>query len=501
MRPARLFLALLVGQAVLGSPARSQTASGVSASEVYENTTEGSSPWYAREAVDAYLATYALPSVRSPAPSLRPSALDIPADSLTGVVRQYCVVCHNDVMLTGNLTLSDFAVERAPEMAETAEKMIVKLRAGMMPIPGAPRPSADTLLALVETLETLIDEAAIQRPNPGGRTFQRLNRAEYESAIRDLLGMEVSAGDYLPLDTKSANFDNIADAQMLSPTLLDAYLNGASEISRLAVGDPNASSTERTYTLSGYLSQTERVKGAPFGTRGGISVVHTFPADGEYAFNMTLEHTTTGAGFFGQIARFEQMEVSINGERVALLDVDQWMSFSDANGITMETERVFVRAGPQRVSAAFLTRTEGPVEDLMSPHDWSLADRHTGISGYGLTLLPHLRDFVVGGPYTTTGVSETPARRKIFVCRPTTPDEARPCAEEIVSRLATQAYRRPLEDREVRRVRPRSTSESGWAGVSRTSSVSLTDDADTSNLNFRPFRDRRRGHVHPSAVT
>ena len=430
---ARWAVALFVAHAVLVSPALSQTA--------------------VRDAMDSYLAAYARPSVRGPAPSLRssvrPRMLDIPADSLTGVVKQYCVVCHNQVMLTGNLSLEDFEVERASELAETAEKMIIKLRAGMMPAPGAPRPSADTLLALVETLETLIDEAASGRPNPGGRTFQRLNRAEYESSIRDLLGMDVSAGDYLPLDTKSANFDNIAEAQMLSPTLLDAYLNAASEISRLAVGDPNASSSERTYTLSGYLSQTERVEGAPFGTRGGASVVHTFPADGEYSFTMTLEHTTTGDGFFGRIARDEQMEVSINGERVALLDVDQWMTFADANGIAMETDPVFVRAGPQRVTAAFLTRTEGPVEDLMSPHDWSLADRHTGISGYGLTLLPHLRDLVVGGPYSTTGVSETPARREIFVCRPTTPDEARPCAEEIISRLASRAYRRPLEDRDL----------------------------------------------------
>ncbi len=377
------------------------------------------------------------------------SARAILPDSLTAVVKQYCVVCHNDAMMTGNLSLAEFDVARAPELAETAEKMIVKLRAGMMPAPGAPRPSPDTLLALVETLETLIDEAAAQRPNPGGRTFQRLNRPEYESAVRDLLGIDIDAGDYLPLDTKSANFDNIADVQMMSPTLLESYLNGASEISRLAIGDPDAAPSDRKYTISGYASQTERVEGAPFGTRGGISTEHIFPASGDYTFTMTLEHTTTGAGFFGQIARFEQMEVSINGRRAALLDVDQWMTFDDAEVIYMETEPIHVLAGPQRVTAAFVKRTEGPAEDLMSPHDWSLADRHTGISGYGLTFLPHLRDLVIGGPHRVTGVSETPSRRAIFSCYPESLDEERACAEEIVSRLARKAYRRPLNDRDL----------------------------------------------------
>ena len=159
-----------------------------------------------------YLMDYSDHSVRGPGPALpadSPShaALSIPADSLTAVVKQYCVVCHNDVMLTGNLTLTDFEVERAAQMPERAEKMIVKLRAGMMPLPGAPRPGPDTLLALVETLETLIDEAAANDPNPGSRPFQRLNRAEYASSIHDLLDLDIDAGDYLPLDTKSANFD------------------------------------------------------------------------------------------------------------------------------------------------------------------------------------------------------------------------------------------------------------------------------------------------------
>ena len=406
--------------------------------------------------VQQYLAAYASPSVRGPAPSsfsvrAEGSRPTIPADSLTAVVKQYCVVCHNDVMLTGNLSLSEFDVAAAPEMAATAEKMIVKLRAGMMPIPGAPRPSPDTLLALVETLERLIDEAAAAAPNPGHRTFQRLNRAEYAASIEDLLGLEVDAGAYLPLDTKSANFDNIADVQLLSPTLMNAYLSAASEITRMAVGNPHAYASEATFKVSRWNSQTERVEGAPRGTRGGISVVHNFPADGEYLFRVSFHHETTGALYGSGRAALhtaegpEQLEISIDGERVALMEIDRWMHRSDPDGVNLRTGAIPVRAGPHRVSAAFIKRFEGPLQDLVSPHDWSLAS--TSIAdAYGFTSLPHLRDMAINGPHNPTGVSETPSRTKIFSCRPTSAAEEPTCAEEIVERLGAQAYRRPLTE-------------------------------------------------------
>ena len=365
------------------------------------------------------------------------------AEAYNAVIRRYCVICHNDQLLTGNLTLAAFDVGEADRHAETAEKMIRKLTAGMMPPPPMPRPGGDTLAALARALEARIDSTAAAHPNPGRRTFQRLNRAEYRSSIRDLLALDIDAGDYLPLDTKSANFDNIADVQMLSPTLMGAYLNAASEISRLAVGDPNATLSSTTYTNPGYTTQWDRVEGAPRGTRGGISVVHHFPADGEYVFKLAFEHTTTG-GFYGQTTKGEQIEVSVNGERAARLEVDRWMHTRDPNGVKMETDPIFVRAGPQRVSAAFIRRFEGPIEDLMSPHDWSLADRQIGVRGYGITALAHLKDLVINGPHHPTGVSDTPSRRKIFTCRPTTPADARPCATEIISRLGSQAFRRPL---------------------------------------------------------
>jgi len=380
-------------------------------------------------------------------PSTRaPSALE-PA-SHNEVIETYCVRCHSDRRLTGNLSLQGFDTEAAAESAEVAERMVRKLRAAMMPPPGARRPAGDTLLALVEALEAELDAAAADHPMPGSRTFQRLNQAEYEGSIRELLALDIDAGRYLPLDTKSANFDNIADVQLLSPMLLDGYMNAASEIARLAVGDPDALPSTATYTNPGYVTQWDRVEGAPFGTRGGISVSHTFPADAEYVFNMAFEHTTTG-GFFGGTTRGEQIELSIDGERAQLLEVDRWMDVSDPNGVNMRSHPIFVRAGPHRVTAAFLRQNEGPKEDLVSPHEWSLTDRQIGVSGYGVTAVAHLKDLAIVGPHNATGVSDTPARMKIFTCRPTSSAEARPCAQRIVTRLGTRAFRRSLTSEDV----------------------------------------------------
>ena len=382
----------------------------------------------------------------SPALAVNSTGAPHPApETLTGLVRTYCVVCHNDVLLTGNTTLQGFEVENATDNAQTAERMIMKLRAGMMPPPGFPRPGGDSLVALVETLESTLDEAAARNPNPGNRTFQRLNRAEYEASVQSLLGLRVDAGLYLPLDTKSANFDNIADVQLLSPTLMDAYLNAAAEISRLAVGNLEVQPSETTYSKSGYFSQWERIDGAPFGTRGGISALHNFPADGEYSVKMAFDHTTTGE-FFGNVTQGEQIEISIDGERVALLNVDQFMHVADPNGANQESQSFFVTAGPHQVSAVFLKQFEGPVPDLMSRHDWSLADRRIGADGYGITALPHIKDLTIAGPFQVTGVSENPVRRRIFTCRPTAPEEAEACARDIVTRLGSAAFRRSLTE-------------------------------------------------------
>jgi len=372
----------------------------------------------------------------------------IPADVLTQVVKRYCQRCHNDELRRGNLSLRDFDVATAPQMAELSEKVVAKLRSGMMPPPGQMRPSTDTLQVLVETVEHQLDSAAAAKPNPGGRTFQRLNRAEYAAAIRDLLSLDIDPGAYLPPDTKSENFDNIADVQVLSPTLLDAYLRAASDISWLAVGNPKATAASATYNVPRTASQVDHVDGAPFGTRGGVAVPHVFPADGNYVFKVFFYHETTGA-FAGGNARSEQIEISIDGTRVALLDIDRWMTASDPNGVSMATEPIRVSAGPHRVAAAFIPPDfQAVAQDLISPLKWSLAST-SNATAYGFSLLPHLRDLVISGPFNPSGVSDTPVRRKIFSCRPAPARDARSCAQAIVSRLAGEAFRRPLAARDT----------------------------------------------------
>ena len=364
------------------------------------------------------------------------------------VLGRYCFRCHNDAMLTGGLSLESFDAANAGEQADIAEKMIRKLQAGMMPPPIAQRPDEATYAALITALETSVDSAAAANPNPGRRSFQRLNRPEYERAIVDLFALEIAAGDWLPLDTMSANFDNIADAQTLSPMLLESYLNAAADISRMVVGDRNAPPIDVTYSNPTYVSQHpwNHVEGAPFGTRGGMVVEHVFPADGEYIFQLRFRS--------GANTRLEDIDVSINGERVALLAYNT-VRQGDADGrggVPMQTEPIFVRAGQHQVAAAFVRRSDGPYEDLIRPHDWSFAGGGSG--GAGVTTLPHLRDLIVSGPNTITGISDTPSRERIFVCRPTLPAEERPCAREIIAQVGSEAYRRDLSDDELDALMP-----------------------------------------------
>ncbi len=389
----------------------------------------------------------------APAPTPQTQATDQNA-----VVKRYCVGCHNDRMKTGGLTLEHFDVAQAPQNAETAEAMIRKLQAGLMPPPGGPRPTPEAHAALVKTLETTIDSAAAARPNPGVRVFQRLNRPEYARAIKDLLLLDVDAGNWLPLDQKSANFDNIADAQALSPTLLEAYLNAAAAISRMAVGDRSATNVDVTYTNPGFVSQHpwDHIDGTPFGTRGGMAIAHVFPADGAYVFEVTLQS--------GANSRFEDIDISIDGERVALLEYEtQPAGGADGRGaVHVRTEPIDVRAGQHSVAAAFVKRSEGPYEDLIRPHDWSYAGGGSG--GPGITTLPHLRDLIVKGPASVTGVSDNPTRAKIFTCRPTSASEERPCARQIIAKVGAEAYRRPVTAAEVERLMPFYEAGAGKAG-------------------------------------
>jgi hypothetical protein len=223
---------------------------------------------------------------------------------------------------------------------------------------------------------------------------------------------------------------------------MEGYLRAASQISRLAVGDRNATATSTTWKVPRTQSQMRHVDGAPIGTRGGLSVVHVFPADGEYQFKILLHSGPTGDLFGGPYGG-EKLDISIDGERVALIDINPRMNEQDPTGLNMFSPKIHIKAGPQRVSAAFISRFDGPVDDLMIQIEHTLADTNIG-EVFGTTALPHIRDFTVSGPYAVTGISDTVSRRRIFGCRPTTLSEESACATDIVKRLATQAYRGPV---------------------------------------------------------
>ena len=370
------------------------------------------------------------------------TAADLTPEELTAVVQKYCVVCHNDQMLTGNLSLQTFDVAAAPERWEDAEKMITKLRVQMMPPPGMPRPGPDTLLALVETIEQVIDEAAAENPRPGHRSFARLPRAEYERSIKELLGLDVNSSEWLPLDQYLANFDNMAAAHTLSPAVLQSYLKAANEVARMAVGQADVASRSWTYKVPHQQSQHpwEHVDGAPVGTRGGTVVDHIFLADGWYVFE-------AGLGLGDQA--YDELDISIDGERVALLQLEILdVDGNHAPRWFQRTEPIFVPAGQHRVAAAFISKTDGTYDDLMQPFGLSRNGTASG-RGLGTILLTHLRELSVHGPENATGVSETVSRQRIFSCRPTSPEQAVPCAREILTRLATEAYRRRLNERDV----------------------------------------------------
>ncbi|MDA1082677.1 MAG: DUF1592 domain-containing protein [Gemmatimonadetes bacterium] len=385
----------------------------------------------------------ARPTHGAPAPRIGARGIEIAA--LNDVVRRYCAGCHNARQRRGNLSLDGFDIDSAPARLSAVEQTIRKLRTQMMPPPTSRKPAGDTLLALVETLEQVVDNAA--KPNPGTRTFQRLNRPEYEAAVRDLLGVKVDAADFLPLDTKSANFDNIADVQSISPTLLDAYLTAAAAVSRMALGDRDAVAIPVSYRQSPFVSQHpwDRAEGAPYGTRGGIVTTHSFPADGYYVFRVNV------GGGVG--TKFEDIDVSIDGTRLALLPYEKGVerTFASADAPQgadfVRTEPILVKAGQQVVSATFVRRADGPYEDLIRPHDWSMASN--GNASAGTTAPPHVVDFTIIGPDSVLGMSESASRKLVFSCYPTTKAAEAPCASQIIKRLATRAYRRPLAARDT----------------------------------------------------
>ena len=359
-------------------------------------------------------------------------------------ITKTCFACHNDKLRSGTFSWASVDLAHPDRSAESLEKAIRMLRAGMMPPPGIPRPDAATMKAFRSSLEDAVDQAAAVHPNAGAPALHRLNRTEYHNSIRDLLGIDVEVASLLPADDMSHGFDNMADVLNVSPALMEGYIRAASKISREAVGDPEVAASTKTYHIPRVVNQLRHVEGTPFGTRGGLAVIHDFPADGEYVFRMSLYYDICGPLWGKSQGKGQQIEVAVDGARVALLNIDPDSTFTD----DLVTVPVKITAGPKRVSAAFIQKSEGPTEDTVMPFEQSLIDLNNADLP-GITSLPHLRELRVVGPKNVTGISETPSRKKIFVCRPEPAADEVPCAKKIIASLARQAYRRPSTDNDL----------------------------------------------------
>ena len=355
------------------------------------------------------------------------------------LIDRYCIGCHSVKDHAGGLTLEGADLAQVARDPRTWEKVIRELRAGMMPPPGEPRPDFAAEQALRASLEDAID-LRVERV-AGTRSPQRLSRVEYARAVHDLLDLDVDGNALLPPDAAQPSPAEVADGESYSPAVMEEYLRAADRVAALALGEPNAPTSSVTYAVSSAASQMRAVDGAPAGTRGGVSVLHSFPADGQYAFSVRLQATPNGA-LIGGGSPDEQVEISIDGERVALLVVDPRTS----GRTELKTPRIFVKAGPQRVSAAFLQRLSGVTDDLLAPIESTVGD---ATAMPQVLQLPRLQHLNVTGPFDATDVSDTPSRRRVFRCRPVKSEEQEPCARSILSELAERAYRRPLEDDDV----------------------------------------------------
>jgi uncharacterized protein DUF1592/uncharacterized protein DUF1588/uncharacterized protein DUF1585/uncharacterized protein DUF1587/uncharacterized protein DUF1595/cytochrome c len=384
--------------------------------------------------------------------ALTPTLGQQPASSQQELVNKYCVTCHNEKAKTGGLVLEKMDATHPELNAELWEKVIRKVRAGLMPPAGANRPERAVLENFRATLESSIDKTASAKPNPGITALHRLNRTEYANAVRDLIAVDVDVSTILPADDSSEGLDNIADVLGTSPALIERYVGAAAKISRLAVGDTDISPLSTTYKVRGDLSQDKHIPGLPVGTRGGIVIKHNFPVDGEYLFKFSLLKVNFGPNY-GGAAKGEQIEMSLNGERVGLLNIRSVPYYYIRGGAqggpaTALEIRLPVKAGPQTIIVTFIKRTSAGVDDLFQRFDATTADLQTGVQ-YGYTTFPHLSSVEIIGPYDISGPGDTPSRKRIFVCKPPSAAEEPACAKRIVANLARHAYRRTVTDADV----------------------------------------------------
>jgi mono/diheme cytochrome c family protein len=382
------------------------------------------------------------------------------------LVKQYCLTCHNARGLAGGLSLEGLDPAAAASHSDVWEKVIMKLRGGMMPPVGMPRPGEAALQGFATSLEQRIDAQALVSSDPGHKPIHRLNRTEYRNAVRDLLDLEVDVMDLLPADDESHGFDNIAGVLRVSSSLLEQYLTAARRVSSLAVGT-DTEVVRLAYRVPPDDSQQDEVDGLGLGTRGGLRFRHNFPQDAEYELAIGLMRN-----FHGYVTGLEfahRVEIAIDGEQVFVAQVggDEDNLASDRNmsaaALAIEkrlTGRVRVAAGPHDVGVTFYRRNRAPSDEPLQLHE-----RHHDLQD--MNGLPIIEQVTVTGPFAATGPGDTPSRRRIFACRPATtarengPASANPtarprrssqeiqasedgCARTILTTLARRAYRRPV---------------------------------------------------------
>jgi len=364
-------------------------------------------------------------------------------------VQAYCVGCHSDKVKAGGFSWSEIDLAHPEATPEQSETVVRKLRAGLMPPAGARRPEDAVLRDFRVALETRLDEIAGAHPYAKAPELHRLNRREYRAAVRDLLDVDVDVSALLPPDSRTGSFDNMSDALTVNPTLMNAYVRAADKVARQALGDPTAPPVMAKFDVPKVVNQMRHVEGAPFGTRGGVAVVHQFPADGEYTFQSELYYYYLGeliGGNLPESLQGQELEISIDGERVASFKIDPLL---EGNTGTLVTPPIFVKAGPRRLAAAFVNKADGAVEDSVRLVEQTIMDVSVGLHP-GMTTLPHLQTLTAVGPMNVKGVSETPSRQAILSCRPATPAQEESCAKNIINSLVRRAYRRPATPEDVK---------------------------------------------------
>jgi mono/diheme cytochrome c family protein len=379
--------------------------------------------------------------------SVFPITLAAQAQTPAAVFTQYCITCHNSRLKTAGLVIDPAEAAHASTNPELWEKVIRKLRSESMPPAAAPRPSPAVYDSVATFLETEIDHAAAAKPAPGTLPLlHRLTRTEYQNAVRDLLALdslpkEMDISLLLPADNVSSGFDNLADLLFVSPATMERYLDAARKISRLAVGDPEMPVMVNIHRMHPEQWQEERVDELSFGTRGGLAVRSYFPLDADYNFKLDVA---------GAARDTYQIEISIDGERMQLIPIGgngggRGGRGRGGRGAAAEAPmeyRIPVKAGSRLVGVTFIERNQARDEETLKPR----------IRARGS--LPALAGVTISGPYNVKGSGDTPARRRLFVCKPASGLDDLTCAKKILTTLTRRAYRRPSTDADVQRLLP-----------------------------------------------